>query len=420
MTLLAVSGGLDSVVLAHKFQAEGRSFAIGHANFQLRGEASDGDEDFVRQLAARYGVPFFTKKFDTAAAVQGSGLSVQMMARQLRYAWLETVRAEQDYAAIATAHHLNDALETALLNFTRGTGLAGLLGIPAHNGYIVRPLLDQTRADLEAYAREHGLEWREDHTNAYVDYDRNWVRHRVVPHLLELNPNLPRTAERNFQRLRDVHDNYQHLLQVFQEDDGAGGKIFDKKKISALPAPVGALRELLRPYGFTDEQVRQIADKPTQTGLAWRSAEGYTLTNDRYDWLLKPDIPALPSIRLASDDLFVRLPDGSRLMALAIDPAPPYPDGRTAIAVDAERLVYPLVLRPWRSGDAFQPFGMGGKSQKLQDFFTHQKLPRPEKERVWVLENGDGALVWVVGFRSDERFKITDATQKALKMQWLH
>ncbi len=418
-TLLAVSGGLDSVVLVHIFHAQGRSFAIGHVNFQLRGEESDGDEDFVHDLAAGYGVPFFSKKINTIAEAEGSGQSIQMMARQLRYAWLEKVRAKQGYEAIATAHHLNDSVETALLNFTRGTGLAGLLGIPARNGYIIRPLIDKTRADLEAYARERNLAWREDRTNASVDYDRNWVRHRVIPALLELNPNLPRTAERNFQRLRDTHDNYQHLLQAFQDDDGKGGKFFNKTKIGALPAPVGALRELLRPYGFTDEQVRQMADTTTQIGGKWQSADGHILTNDRQFWLLKRPTSALPTVRLAPDDLFVRLPDGSRLMSLAVDPAPPYPDGCATIMVDAERLVYPLTLRPWRAGDAFQPFGMGGKSQKVKNFFTHQKLPRPDKDRVWVLENGDGALIWVVGFRSDERFKITDATQKALKMQWL-
>lgn len=214
-TLLAVSGGLDSTVLAHLFRAAGLPFGLAHCNFQLRDDESEGDEVFVQQMARQYAVPFYTKRFETKDYAQKMGLSIQMAARTLRYGWLEDIRTAQGFGALATAHHLNDAVETVLLNFARGTGLAGLTGIAARNAALIRPLLFATRPDLETYAAANHLAWREDRSNATDDYARNYVRHNLVPPFLTLNPNFLATAARNLRRLRATQANADFLLRQF-------------------------------------------------------------------------------------------------------------------------------------------------------------------------------------------------------------
>ncbi len=409
-TLLAVSGGLDSKVMIHLFRAANVPFALAHCNFQLRDEESEGDEEFVRQMAAQYDVPFFTKRFETKDYGQKTGLSIQMAARTLRYGWLEDIRAEHGFGQLATAHHLNDAVETVLLNFARGTGLAGLTGIAARNGLLVRPLLFATRPDLEAYAAANNLVWREDRSNATDDYARNFVRHNLVPLFLTLNPNFLATAARNLRRLRGTQANADFLLRQFLEVPAMPDQGFslDRNRLAQLPDIRQALQTLLTPYGFTDDQARQLAESSEQTGLELHSTDGWRILNDRRQLIVTADDPTstLIPIRIQQDDLLVRLSTGQALLLTPAEAAPPYPDGRVAVLVDAEKLQFPLLLRPWQPGDWFQPFGMQGQRQKLQDFFTNAKLSRLEKERTWVLENKDGAIVWVVGYRMDERFRV--------------
>ncbi len=436
--LLAVSGGLDSVVLSRLLHPTGMLAALCHCNFQLRGAESEGDAQFVRTLAVELDVPIFVTQFATRELAAEKGVSIQMAARDLRYAWFAELCREQNFDCVATAHHLNDAVETTLLNLTRGTGIAGLTGIAtlvARNEaggaddapdkpvdcVVVRPLLWATRAEIQHYAQENGIAWREDSSNHSDDYARNFIRHQIVPRLEELNPNFLHTTERTMQRMHDLSANYAFMArQMFGDgDENTTSEYAIQKSILAqFPAPAQVLLELLRPYDFDPEQSRQMAENLEHTGLELVSKTGWRLLNDRLVLqLIHPAHgTALVQITIDSTDLMVKLPDGDRLFMVPSERPDIFPDGRNSIVLDPEKLQFPLHLRPWQSGDAFQPFGMHGHSQKLQDYFTNEKVSRLEKEKTWVLVNGDATIIWVVGFRLDERFKIVPDTRKFLKI----
>lgn len=428
--LLAVSGGVDSVVMLTLFRASGVSFGVAHANFQLRGEASDADELFVSQLAASAGAPFYVKHFDTKAYAQANGMSTQMAARKLRYSWFEDLTVTHGYDVIATAHHLNDHVETALLNFIRGTGLSGMKGMRtwsppvagARKTALFRPLLPFSKAQLLAFATAQKVTWREDGSNAETVYARNLLRHQVMPVLDDLNPNFLQTAARNMEHFEEAQENLLFLTQQFlglpAENNLPDGKEFSLKKamLQRLPAPRQILQLLLNPLGFTTDQTRQLAENLVETGLELYTPAGdWYVLNDREALVVhraeaagvRPTTPMPVSVTLEvrQDDLMIRLGDGRSLFLMPTVAQAPFPDGKESVVVPSNRLVFPLTLRHWQEGDVFQPFGMDGKSQKLQDFFTNQKLSRLEKDAVWLLVNGDGAVIWVVGYRLDERFK---------------
>ena len=302
---------------------------------------------------------------------------------------------------------------------------------------MIRPLLFATRAELEQFAREHGLDWREDASNATDDYGRNFLRRQVLPLLEKLNPGFLPTAGRNLVRLRETDDNLHFLLRQFfsLQEPPAPFFTLGKSKLAQLPAPRRALRELLKHYGFTEEQARQAAENLDRTGFQVFSESGFRLLIDRADVVFSPSrtpsrgqapdgrngpeqtaTAAAQVQAIHADDVMVTLQDGSRFFLTPAEPTLPFPDGRESVVVDAEKLRFPLHLRPWKPGDTFRPFGMMGNSQKLQDFFTNLKLSRLEKEKVPVLENGDGSIVWVVGYRLDERFRAGAATTRFLKI----
>lgn len=418
--LLAVSGGVDSVVLTHLLGQRKQAFGIVHCNFRLRGEESDGDEAFVRELAKNWDVPFFVQHFDTRKYAVENGLSIQMAARELRYRWFEVVREAHGFDCIATGHNLNDSVETALLHLVRGTGLTGLGGIPVRNGHIVRPLLFATRAAILAYAQAQRLAWREDSSNADENYTRNALRHRVLPHLEALNPAFWENMSETLRRLRAADANLQYLLKnLLGSPDDTGVFRLDKTRLEALPALSDALFDILQPLGFTGDQVQQIASGWKKTGQAWHTPSGYRLVMDR-DVLLLTNRETLEELLpVQADDLMVRTPDGGRLLLTQTPLGAAFPTAPESALVDADILQFPLLLRRWRPGDVFQPMGMGGRHQKIQDFFTNQKLSRLEKEKIWVLENRDQRIVWIVGMRLDDRFKVRSETCKLLKLTWI-
>lgn len=430
--LLAVSGGLDSVVMAHLFHTSGYSFGIAHCNFQLRGAESEGDEWFVRQLARSFDVPFFTEKFDTATFAAQHGLSVQMAARELRYRWFLELALEHHYPAIATAHHLNDSVETALLNFIRGTGLSGLAGIRIKwpfSGtpvWLLRPLLFASREHIQAYAQVCGLEWREDSSNAEDYYARNYLRHQLMPGMTALNPAFLATAGRNLKRISEARDNLLFLVRQFlnlPDEMPESGLNLDISRLKQLPAPRQAVAVLLKPLGFDAEQIRQVARNLESTGFQLPSKSGWVVLCDRGSLQIRKQentasgqAESRPEVQIRQDDLMVRLPDGSALFLMPVPENAPATDGLNDISVGAASLIFPLTVRHWQSGDTFQPRGMGGKSQKIQDFFTNKKLSRFDKEQVWLLVNGNGQIIWVIGLRADERFQAKTMQETAVKI----
>ncbi|MFN0214652.1 MAG: tRNA lysidine(34) synthetase TilS [Saprospiraceae bacterium] len=442
-TLLAVSGGLDSVVMTHLFHRAGLPFAVAHCNFQLRGPESDGDELFVEKMALNFGSTFFVKRFETKVYAQNNALSTQMAARELRYEWFRQIAEDNGFSYIATAHHLNDSVETMLLNVIRGSGFAGLSGIKpissldpqplANIPTLIRPLLFADRKEILEFSRAHEITWREDSSNDSDEYARNFVRHHIVPRMEDLNSNFLHTVARSMERIGEAERNLAFLLRDFFNIGLSVDQLYiEKQKLAKLPSPQQVLRDFLKPYGFDAEQARQIAENIDHVGLELHSKKGFTALVDR-DEILVSNLNNRPitnrpitnrpitsqPITIHEDDLMLSLPDGSRLFLMPGTSHESSVADHQSIIVDSQKLKFPLHLRHWQPGDSFQPLGMDGKSQKLQDFFTNQKLSRFEKEEVWLLVNGDEALVWVLGLRLDERFKIHSKTNKALKINWI-
>jgi len=417
-TLLAVSGGIDSVVMMHLFHSLGLPAAIAHCNFGLRGEESDGDEAFVRELAGKYNFPFFVTYPDVKSFARDASVSTQMAARELRYEWFEKVRRESDYQWIATAHHANDSLETVLLNLARGTGLAGLTGIAPVNGHLIRPLLYSNRAEVSRYAAENDIHWREDRTNETDDYYRNKIRHHVTPVLAELNPSLETTFNTSSERLRAANALLEAYLQKWKAEIMRRDAETVRIPIAAIlneTEPAYRLWVVLRDFGFQYSQVRAVLH--ALTGISGKQffSSTHVLLVDRDYFILKTH-----SETSDHNELTIERPDiildwqGAKITLRIVPAGSEIRFDHTTIAVDPNLLTFPLTLRTWRRGDTFQPFGMGGKHKKVSDVLIDKKISRFEKERTAVLVNGDGEIIWVVGVRADERFRVTDAAGSML------
>lgn len=422
-TLLAVSGGVDSVVMTRLFSLARLPFAVAHCNFQLRGNASDEDEHFVRELSDELGVAYHTIRFETERLAQEKGVSIQMIARELRYDWLETVRRAHSYQYIATAHHLNDAIETSLLNQIRGTGIRGLTGIELLRGYLVRPLLYFTRTEIEGFLTDHGWQIREDSSNSKDEYYRNRIRHHVIPVMQSINPSLEPTFSTNFRIWSETTQLMEwavaQLKRQFVLDKG--GKIrIDLSFLEAHRAvALTLLYEWLKDFGFHPDQLQQaIATAGKSSGAIWKSATHRLLVGREafyLEELMTRDEKSVFEMQQAGET--VQLSDGeltsewvSKDIQQMLGASP------LEAFLDAEQLKFPLRIRRWQAGDVFCPLGMQGGRKKLQDFFTDLKINRFDKEKVWLLVNGDGEIAWVIGYRPDERFKIMEDTRKALRV----
>jgi len=422
--LLTVSGGIDSIFLVHLCHEMGFKFGIAHCNFQLRGVESDDDEVFVKNLCQQYEVDFHVKRFDTAQFAQQHGLSTQMAARELRYAWFEELRRVNRYDAILTAHHQDDLLETVLLNLTRGTGLAGLHGILPKNGFLVRPLLFATRQDIENYVAENQLGWREDSSNATNDYLRNRLRHEVVPILRAINPKISAGVAELAERIVATEK------IVAESMDKVAKRIIQKKvdalwidfaALALLPSPLERLSYWLASYGFHYRQTKEIwrnKDKQKQVGKQFMSAT-HTLIIDRAHWIVSPTETKQLIKHLIETNEGKRTYAGGDLEWHWLQDSgynKKNPSNPESIYLDADLLTFPLVLRSWQAGDWFCPLGMNGKRKKISDFLVDQKVPRHLKNQVYVLESAH-KIVWLIGFRADERFKITDTTKKMINFK---
>lgn len=410
--LVACSGGLDSCVLLHLMAQQDCELMVAHCNFKLRGAESDQDQEFVRELAANYNADFFEKTFETKALLEQSGESLQMLSRRLRYDWFEQLLQEQQVDYLMTAHHADDNLETFLINISRASGIKGICGIPSHNDKLLRPLLSFDRDTLRAFAKKEGLAWREDSSNASDAYLRNALRHNVIPKLKE---QLPDIESQLLQTQTYLQQDLKLLESLVEQLRGKvwqptfNGMTIDLDALSDLGAADALLFHLLRDYGFTDwKAIGEL--KQAQTGKKVYSAT-HQLLKDREQLLLTKkevstqdayfEFDAFNTQELPVALQFKKVSSWSKL-------------ANHTIVVDQDCLSSPLILRKWQPGDRFFPLGMQG-SKKLSDYFTDQKISGPEKEKIWLLCS-DSEIVWVVGYRADDRFKVTENTKNLLQI----
>lgn len=412
--LLAVSGGVDSMVMVDLFLKSKADFAIAHCNFQLRGDESDADQQLVESFAKEHNIPIFATRFDTQTFAQDFKLSTQVAARELRYRWFAELLDQESYDYLLTAHHADDNLETFLINLSRGTGIDGLTGIPKQSDKIVRPLLDFSRSDIEKYAEQNQLQWREDSSNASDKYTRNKIRHGIVPILKELNPELLASFQQTQQYLQQTQAMAEDasVLVYQQVAQNANDEIhFNLDKLKKLPNYKSYLYQWLHRYGFTAwDDIYDLAD--AQSGKQIFAPE-FRLVKNRHFLIFSPMKRAESgeSFEISESQQQLNFP-----LKLSISKVSCISDASiNVIFVDADKIRFPLTLRRWRKGDVFHPFGMHGQSKKVSKFFKDEKFSLTQKENAWLLCSG-GKIVWIVGLRADERFKVQTTTNQILKI----
>ena len=416
--LLALSGGIDSMALAHLLLAADISFAVAHCNFSLRGKDSDDDEAFVADWCRAHQIVFHTTRFDTAEIARQTGKSIQLAARDLRYEWFEKIRSEHSYVAILTAHHSDDIAETMLINLCRGTGIAGLHGIPERNGKIIRPLLFASRKDIVAYASSENIAWREDASNAHTNYLRNSIRLGILPELERLFPGVSSRIAGTADILSDTEIIYREALQrkldklVMQRgtDSYIPIRLLQKQK------PLNLLvYELLTPYGFSPEQIPQVLrllDSESGKGIA---SETHRIIRHR-DFLVLTNKKAVKSglIEIASVPASVSTAIGDFYFSYEPRPAA-FPQDERVGYFSVKEMRFPLFLRTRKEGDYFYPLGMGMKKKKIKKLLNDLKIPIHLKERILVLES-DKRIAWIAGRRMDERFRVGERDEQVLKI----
>ena len=439
--LVAVSGGLDSVVLCELLYRAGFDFVIAHCNFRLRGEESDRDERFVVQVAEKYGKNVLVKAFDTSVYAAERKLSIQVAARQLRYDWFREVLEDWGAGNVLTAHHLDDNIETLLMNFFKGTGISGLRGMLPRQGIVVRPLLFTGRAALQQFALETGLIWVEDSSNESDKYTRNYFRHRIIPGIEEVFPNALQNLAENSGRFREIEMIYRRAVdqQLKKLLEHRGNEVFIPVLKLKLSVPLSTLvYEMITPFGFSAQQTGAVIALLDSGSGKYVVSSTHRILRNR-DWLIISPLQTMEAanILIEAGDTTVQYEQGQlalRQLSSAEVPAEirdstvsqrPLPSGSKQVSgpglpvawLDAADIQFPLLLRKWQAGDYFYPLGMR-KKKKLARFFIDSKLSMGDKEKIWVLEMNK-KIVWVVGLRIDDRFRIGDRTKQVLKIEWL-
>ena len=426
--LLAVSGGLDSVVLCALCKQANYNFAIAHCNFKLREAASDADEKFVQHLAATYKVSFYVKSFDTISIAATTKKSVEETARNLRYNWFEVLRVENNFDYIITAHHADDNIETVMMNFFRGTGIKGLRGILPKHHKIIRPLLFARRNELQAFTTTNNLAFVTDHTNAENDYTRNYFRNTILPLVSERYPEAKENILKNIQRFTETEILYRQSVNLhikkLAEPKGNEVHIPVLKLLKTVPLAT-VVYELIKGYGFTAHQVDEtVALLQTETGKYIQSATHRIIKNR--NWLIIAPVNTTEALNILIEKKDKRIVFEAGALQIEqhdILQLPPLNDSSVAMLAAAE-ITFPLLLRKWKQGDYFYPLGMknlpAGRQgkKKLNRFLSDLKISVPQKENTWVIEMNK-KIIWVVGMRIDDRFKITPATKTILKISYL-
>jgi tRNA(Ile)-lysidine synthase len=422
--LLAVSGGIDSVAMCELFYQSSVKFGIAHCNFHLRSRESDDDAAFVRLLAEKYKVPFHLQHFATSAYASEKNISVQMAARELRYQWFEAIRREKGYQFIATGHHLDDQVETFFVNLTRNTGIAGFHGIPVKTGNIIRPLMFAYRENIKEYIKTQKIAYREDSSNTETKYLRNKIRLELIPLLNSIQPDFNTMITETIERIGETEKIYRESIDLQKkrilkaENDHVVVSIDDLRKLDPLPS---YLYEFLSPYGFNFDVIKEIIQVLDKSPGKKFFSSSHRLTKDRKNLIIEP----LPPTSKSATGKEITISEGQSTLSkpvhlnfrktekdttFRVDPSP------NAANLDADKIVYPLVLRKWKHGDFFYPYGLNRK-KKVSDFFIDQKVAVPDKEKTWLLCSGE-KIIWILGYRIDNRFRITQKTRHVLLIRW--
>lgn len=416
--LLAISGGIDSMVLLHLFQRSVYDFGIAHCNFHLRGEESDNDEQFIRDTVSQFGFKAFFADFETEEYARLNGISIEMAARRLRYDYFEEIRIREGFDLIATAHHLDDLIETFFLNLSRKTGIHGLTGIKEKSGKLIRPLLFTGRAEIEEYAANHYLDYREDSSNTEVIYQRNFIRHKILPLFNELNPAFRKNLLAGIENLKDAEQVYMHFISEQENKVVLRNKdelTIDISKLLNTPFPKVLLLEVLSDFGFNASVVNDIYDSLNSESGKQFFSRSHRLVKDREQLFvseIKNDEDRIYYIEEGDLELFqpfdlnIEEIDTESFQII---------NNQNVACIDRGEVDFPLLIRKWKQGDYFQPLGMSG-FKKVSDFFIDQKVPLHEKENTWLLCSGK-KIVWIMGQRLDERFKITPKSRRVLKIE---
>lgn len=419
--LLTVSGGVDSMVMLSLFVRCGYAVGVAHCNFQLRGAESDEDELLVRDEAARYGVPWYNRRFETAAEMERTGESMEMAARRLRYAWFDELSRAEGYTAVAIAHHADDSIETFFINLLRGTGLRGLTGISIQVGKVVRPLLFASRREILEYAAANHIPYREDSSNRSTKYLRNKIRLGLIPRIREINPKFTSLMCRNLARLTDAQLFINHGIERIRETAVTSSEGIDTIHLDridpAFPQEFVIYELLNSAYGFKGDVIDALCRALGQGASGRRFyARDHVAVTDRGRILVAPIAPddeCLTTVEKGAPRSYC----GNAVLYYEycdIDTIKNFGVPEQIAQVDADRLQFPLTLRRWREGDWFIPFGMTGR-KKVSDFLIDAKVSLPEKQRQFVLLSGE-EIVWLVGRRIDDRYRLTSETENVLRI----
>jgi tRNA(Ile)-lysidine synthase len=424
--IVAISGGLDSIVLTHLFNSIQQPVVLAHCNFQLRGDESHRDEQFVRDLAEKWKLPLQVEQYDTEAYASEKKVSIQVAARQLRYDFFERLRMQLaspgKRVLIATAHHANDAVETMLLHLFRGTGIDGLRGIPVKNGPVIRPLLFATRQDIERYAGICQLSWVEDSSNLKEDYARNYIRHTIIPAINGQFPTVINNLVGTIEKMNDAAGLYHEMVDIRLKKmvvlEGEIQKI-PVKKLEKIHYSNTLLWEWIKPFGFSDGQVGEVLKLCTAGNGSYIASASHRIIRNRAWLLLVPATTEKEAPFIVMDELPVKVKFGNGMLmdvknANFIPSLHAVSKQPNEVHIDAGLIKFPLILRPWKPGDYFYPLGMV-KKKKVARFLIDQKVSPLDKGNTWVLES-DRRIIWLVGYRIDDRFKITNKTASVISI----
>lgn len=420
--LLGVSGGIDSVVMVELFSKSGFDFGIAHCNFRLRGQESNDDNVFVEKLSKKYHVPFYSKKFETTAFADKNSISIQMAARELRVKWFEELLLKCGYMYYATAHHLDDQIETLLNNYLRGTGISGLHGILAKRNNLIHPMLFCYRKQIEAFANQNQLIYRTDSSNKKTDYTRNQIRHQLIPAIKNIYPKYQKTITENIQRIRQIETIYnRHILEIVKELKVKNKEIIyiPIDKLLKLQPIETYTYELIKSYGFNYSNAVDIVNTIDSGPGKYFVSGTHKITIDRTELIIeKRNNTDQMEYQIEKDESFLVNP--IKLKMQSLDKTSDFDISKNPhIAnLDYQKLKYPLKLRRWKKGDYFYPLGMNQK-KLISDFFIDNKISVPDKEKAWLLVS-DEQIVWIVGYRIDNRYKINAQTKIILYINYMN